>query len=213
MNEETLRQFRETLSQHRQALREWYQSDAPDKKIHLGGAAMQEVLQVLFKLDETLQRIDKGDFGKCEQCSDDGEVDTEQLELDYTTCVCIDHYSEGQIRALERDLELAAKVQKQLLPRYVPALSGIEIAAFTEPAHIVSGDYYWIIGKNGKIICVTADCTGHGVPGAMMSMMGMSYLNEITSKEEIIHSDSILNQLRLQIVKSLRQKGIEGGNQ
>ncbi len=81
------------------------------------------------------------------------------------------------------------------------------------PRDIVSGDYYWMIEKNGKIICVTADCTGHGVPGAMMSMMGMSYLNEITSREQEIHSDEILNQLRFKIVESLRQRGVEGESQ
>lgn len=81
------------------------------------------------------------------------------------------------------------------------------------PRDIVSGDYYWMIEKGGKIICVTADCTGHGVPGAMMSMMGMSYLNEITSVEHEMHSDEILNQLRSKIVNSLRQKGIEGESQ
>jgi len=81
------------------------------------------------------------------------------------------------------------------------------------PRDIVSGDYYWMIDKGGRIICVTADCTGHGVPGAMMSMMGMSYLNEITSKEELLHSDEILNQLRSKIVDSLRQKGVQGESQ
>lgn len=46
--------------------------------------------------------------------------------------------------------------------------------------------------KNGKIITVAADCTGHGVPGAFMSMLGMAFLNEITSKVEDIHANEIL---------------------
>ena len=81
------------------------------------------------------------------------------------------------------------------------------------PRDIVSGDFYWMFDKEGKIICVTADCTGHGVPGAMMSMMGMSYLNEITSREHDLHPDEILHLLRSKIVTSLRQKGVTGESQ
>ena len=105
----------------------------------------------------------------------------------------------------------AQRIQSALLPPgdYIDGLFP-ERFIFYLPRDIVSGDFYWIVGKNEKIICVTADCTGHGVPGAMMSMMGMSYLNEITSREGDIHSEEILNQLRSQIVKSLRQKGISG---
>jgi sigma-B regulation protein RsbU (phosphoserine phosphatase) len=169
MNEESLKQFRESLTQHREALREWYYSDSRDKKIHLGGRALHEVLQVLSNLDDALKRIDESDFGKCKQCSDNGEVEIERLEMDYTTCVCIDHYSEGQIRALERDLELAARVQKQLLPRYVPALPGIEIAAHTEPAHIVSGDYYdFFLCQDGLQGVVVADVMGKGLAASML---------------------------------------------
>ena len=48
-----------------------------------------------------------------------------------------------------------------------------------EPKDIISGDFYWVTNKNNKIIFVTGDCTGHGVPGGFMSMMGVSLLNEI----------------------------------
>jgi sigma-B regulation protein RsbU (phosphoserine phosphatase) len=169
MEDNTLEQFRKNLTHHRDALVEWYNSDSSEKNIHLGGAAVDEVLQVISKLDEALRRIDRGKFGKCEECSDDGEVETERLEIDFTTCVCIDHYSETQIRALERDLELAAKVQRQLLPRYVPALAGIEISAHTEPARIVSGDYYdFFLCQDGLQGVAVADVMGKGLGASML---------------------------------------------
>ncbi len=81
------------------------------------------------------------------------------------------------------------------------------------PRDIVSGDYYWMTEKNNKIICVTADCTGHGVPGAFMSMLGMAFLNEIISKGKSIHANEILNDLRAMVISSLRQTGQTGENQ
>jgi len=75
------------------------------------------------------------------------------------------------------------------------------------PRDIVSGDFYWIREKGNKIIVVAADCTGHGVPGAFMSMLGTAFLNEIASKPEIIHSNQILDELRDYVISSLHQTG------
>ena len=74
------------------------------------------------------------------------------------------------------------------------------------PKDIVSGDFYWITEYEGKIIFAAADCTGHGVPGAFMSMLGTAFLNEIVSKYKGLHPSDILNELRLNIIKSLHQK-------
>lgn len=60
---------------------------------------------------------------------------------------------------------------------------------------------------------MVADCTGHGVPGAFMSMLGIAFLNEIVSKHKKLSTDFILNELRKQIIKSLHQTGEEGGTQ
>jgi serine phosphatase RsbU (regulator of sigma subunit) len=81
------------------------------------------------------------------------------------------------------------------------------------PRDIVSGDYYWITEKNNKVILMIADCTGHGVPGAFMSMLGVAYLNEIVSKYENLTTDLILNELRKQVIHSLHQTGKEGESQ
>jgi len=77
---------------------------------------------------------------------------------------------------------------------------------FFKPKDVVSGDFFWIkqIGKN--IIIVTADCTGHGVPGAFMSMLGISLLNEISSKQSN-NPGEILDTLRTKIKLHLKQTG------
>lgn len=78
------------------------------------------------------------------------------------------------------------------------------------PRDIVSGDYYWMTETGNKTIVLAADCTGHGVPGAFMSMLGVSFLNEIVNKQGIIQPSKILNELRRNVVDSLHQTGKEG---
>ncbi len=81
-----------------------------------------------------------------------------------------------------------------------------------KPRDIVSGDFYWISRKKTKLLIAAADSTGHGVPGAFMSMLGMSFLNEIAntffekSGVEGLQAGKILNQLRTDVIRSLHQK-------
>jgi serine phosphatase RsbU (regulator of sigma subunit) len=73
------------------------------------------------------------------------------------------------------------------------------------PRDIVSGDFYWVTKKDEKIVVVVADCTGHGVPGAFMSMLGITLLNEIVSTQGITRPDEIVTMLRERMIRSLQQ--------
>lgn len=73
------------------------------------------------------------------------------------------------------------------------------------PRDIVSGDFYWLRRINQYIVVIAADCTGHGVPGAFVSIMGMDLLNEIVAKSEITQANQILDELREQLKNSLNQ--------
>jgi len=73
------------------------------------------------------------------------------------------------------------------------------------PRDIVSGDFFFIKKVENKIIFTAADCTGHGVPGAFMSLLGTTFLNEIIRNNPKIHANQILNELRLMIKESLGQ--------
>ena len=75
------------------------------------------------------------------------------------------------------------------------------------PRDIVSGDFYWMTRKNGKVVMAASDCTGHGVPGAFMSMLGVSYLNDIVNVAGITQPNLILNDLRQRIKSTLSQTG------
>jgi len=74
-----------------------------------------------------------------------------------------------------------------------------------KPRDIVSGDYYWLTQIEGKTIVVVADCTGHGVPGAFMSMLGISILNQLVNNHNLLHANEILELMRDNVKKSLRQ--------
>ncbi len=74
-----------------------------------------------------------------------------------------------------------------------------------KPKDIVSGDFYWALEADNYFYFAAVDCTGHGVPGAFMSMLGVAFLNEITSGAEILTPAQILDKLRVKIVKELGQ--------
>jgi ligand-binding sensor domain-containing protein/serine phosphatase RsbU (regulator of sigma subunit) len=75
----------------------------------------------------------------------------------------------------------------------------------SKPKDIVSGDFYWLAEKDNKTIITVADCTGHGVSGAFMSLLGITLLNEIVNIEGITRSLDIVEKLREKVIHSLQQ--------
>lgn len=76
-----------------------------------------------------------------------------------------------------------------------------------KPKDIVSGDYFWVSNKKERLIIAVADCTGHGVPGAFMSILGISFLDEIVNNSDSLRANDILNELREHTIKALGQTG------
>ncbi|MEN8121084.1 MAG: SpoIIE family protein phosphatase [Bacteroidota bacterium] len=108
-------------------------------------------------------------------------------------------------------IEYAKLIQDALLPpeAYINELLHDNFILF-KPKDIVSGDFYWVRQINEYIIIIAADCSGHGVPGAFMSMLGISFINEIVRKREITQANQVLNELRKEVKKTLRQTGKKG---
>jgi len=78
---------------------------------------------------------------------------------------------------------------------------------FYKPKDIVSGDFHWNTFHNDRMIVTAADCTGHGVPGAFMSMISISSLNKVVKEKQIIDPARILDNMRHDIVNDLKQSG------
>jgi len=113
-----------------------------------------------------------------------------------------------QKEELTDSIQYASRIQRALLPpEKLIDDRQIEHFILFKPRDIVSGDFYWIGSKNDRLLIVAADCTGHGVPGAFMSMLGMTFLDEIVIKSEVTHTNEILDQLREHVITSLRQSG------
>ena len=118
---------------------------------------------------------------------------------------------EKQKEEILDSINYAQRIQNAVLPNedLIHSWLGDHFILY-RPKDIVSGDFYWSTIYNQYIVFCVADCTGHGVPGAFMSMLCISLLNEIVCKEKINHTDQILNEVRDKVIESLKQKGIMG---
>jgi len=113
-----------------------------------------------------------------------------------------------QKEELTDSIQYASRIQRALLPSEKILFESLpKHFILFKPRDIVSGDFYWMIQKENKIFICAADCTGHGVPGAFMSMLGISFLNEIIVKSGITQSNLILDELREHVMESLKQTG------
>ena len=81
-----------------------------------------------------------------------------------------------------------------------------------KPKDIVSGDFYWVNAVENYTFFSTVDCTGHGVPGGFMSMLGSSLLNEVINEKKILEPADVLDMMRIKLITSLKQKGSSGEN-
>ena len=111
-----------------------------------------------------------------------------------------------QKKHITDSIEYAKKIQTALLPSLELFTDDIDHFVLYKPRDIVSGDFYWVGRFNGEQIIIAADCTGHGVPGAFMSMLGVSLLNEIIVNKGEMQPDEIMNKLRDAVISSLGQK-------
>ncbi len=109
---------------------------------------------------------------------------------------------------ITESIQYARRIQKALepTPDYVEKVLPAHFI-WNRPRDIVSGDFYWVSRRFDKTLIAVADCTGHGVPGAFLSMMGTAFLNEITRQE--FSPAEILNKLRRRVKKSLHQNNAE----
>jgi sigma-B regulation protein RsbU (phosphoserine phosphatase) len=132
--------------------------------------------ELLYEVDSAIQRMDTGAYGICEVCHD--TIEKERLIADPLTTLCLDHLTGEEQRALERDLELAARIQRGLLPREDTAVGEWQIHFLYKPAGIVSGDYCDVIagvGHGSGPFFLVGDVAGKGVAAALL----MSHLHAL----------------------------------
>lgn len=108
-------------------------------------------------------------------------------------------------------INYAKRIQNSILPSRETIKQLLPDAfIWYQPKDIISGDFYWIAEKEDLIFLAVADCTGHGVPGALMSMLGSSLLHQIVNNKTINEPSRILGELDREVIRSLQQKGMDG---
>jgi sigma-B regulation protein RsbU (phosphoserine phosphatase) len=130
------------------------------------------VTALLQEVDAALSKMEDGTYGICDVCHD--PIETKHLLADPLSRFCIDHMTQDERRALENDLELAAQVQRALLPARTVREEGWHIHYHYEPAGAVSGDYCDIIRPElGSFVFLLGDVSGKGIAASLL----MSHLH------------------------------------
>ncbi|MBL7990302.1 MAG: tetratricopeptide repeat protein [Candidatus Kapabacteria bacterium] len=137
------------------------------------------------------------------------QIQIANTELQQKNIAITEAHTETQrlLTNVNDSIRYAKRIQDAMLPstetlnRLLP-----EHFIFFRPKDVVSGDFYWCKEVGGKVFVAAVDCTGHGVPGAFMSLIGNSLLNDITQRLAEPHPDLILNELHHDLQRLLRQR-------
>jgi sigma-B regulation protein RsbU (phosphoserine phosphatase) len=121
---------------------------------------------LLREVDSALDRMAEGTYGLCLECHD--TVETDRLLADPLVRYCLDHLTKMQRAALQRDLDLASQIQRNLLPQKGLCVGGWETSYHFEPVGPVSGDYCDLIASDGQLLFLLGDVSGKGVAASML---------------------------------------------
>ena len=121
---------------------------------------------LLHQVDSALERMTKGSYGLCQECHD--PVEQDRLLADPLVCYCLEHLTQSERTALQRDLDLASAVQRNLLPSKNLRAGDWETDYHYAPIGPVSGDYCDLIPSNGQLFFVLGDVSGKGVAASML---------------------------------------------
>ncbi|MCF0191768.1 MAG: SpoIIE family protein phosphatase [Marinilabiliaceae bacterium] len=117
-------------------------------------------------------------------------------------------------KSITDSITYAKRIQNSILPDFSLFVDGnlsvTSAFAFYLPCHIVSGDFYWAMRREHYTLIACVDCTGHGVPGAFMSMIGTTILGDVCRQEQLPEPSEILEQLHDNLARVLKQNGEDG---
>ena len=169
--------------------------------------ANEELNQTNEELSATLEIVSR-QKQKIEESNERLNQTNEELNATLETVKHQKKVIEESHNNINESISYASRIQRALLPSeklFSDNLTSHFI--LYKPKDVVSGDFYYFKKIDNYLIIAAADCTGHGVPGAFVSMLGIAFLNEIIGKKEIKTADDILDKMRIQVKASLKQSG------
>ena len=165
---------------------------------------------LLREVDSALERMAQGTYGICHECHE--SIEQDRLLTDPLVCYCLDHLTPPQRDALQRDLDLAAQVQRNLLPRAGLIAGGWETSYHYAPFGPVSGDYCDLIPSDGQLFFVLGDVSGKGVAASMLmaqlhalfrSLTGLSLgLGQMVAQANLLGNAEMVRE-RIQAYKNV----------
>jgi len=170
------------------------------------GAGLLLLLLFMFSLFRQIRQKKRANMLLAEQ---NEEINAQKHEIESQRDLLIDQKEKIERIHLELtdSIRYAQRIQNAVLSSVKILTDHFpETFILYKPLEIVSGDFYWSVLSGNKLVFCVADCTGHGVPGAFMSMLGISFLNEIVLNENQTQPDIILNYLRDSTIQALGQK-------
>lgn len=173
----------------------WYTRKLKRENIRLEKIVDERTKEIQLKNAELLQS------------NEEIEAQRDEIEAQRDVVLLKNQEIEEKNESINASIQYASRIQRAILPPINPLDANFaENFILYMPRDIVSGDFYWLRQQDNKVYVVAADCTGHGVPGAFMSMLGISLLNEIVDKNSGIEAFDVLNKLRNNVIKSLHQR-------
>lgn len=172
---------------------------------------------LLHEVDAALDRMTEGTYGLCLECHE--SVEPDRLLADPLVCYCLDHLNQLQRTALQRDLDLASRVQRNLLPQNGLRIGDWATSYHFAPVGAVSGDYCDLIPGDGRLLFLLGDVSGKGVAASMLmaqlhalfrSLTGMSLpLGQIVAQVNRFFCESALAGQYATLVCGLAQSSGE----
>ena len=185
--------------------------------IHMSVYLARDFARTNKKLEKKLTEVEQLSEQTVRQEKEKQEIlerqkETLELQVKDRTAEIVEQKKviEEKNKDITDSIQYARKIQESMLPaaEFVNRLFPDNFVLY-KPKDIVSGDFYWVAESAGVKYIAAVDCTGHGVPGALMSMTGNNFLNQIVLERNISSPKEILHQLNLEIRKSLRQDDAE----
>ena len=183
---------------------------AAERAIKKSVKAKNETLAANRRLSETNYKLAASEE-EIRQNLEELNTVNDHLEQNYSKI----RVQENELRSKNENITASIRYAKRIQQSFLPSKTTLqavigEHCLFYLPRDIISGDFYWthIINSNEYIVAV-ADCTGHGVPGAFMSMLGTNLLNSIITQEGVISVEKVLDKLHKGVQDALRQESSE----
>jgi serine phosphatase RsbU (regulator of sigma subunit) len=212
VNETSLKRINECIANKTSVT---YYSDMPHKDGHV--IYFQTVLNPYFDRNDELEKIVAIDT-QIQQTQVELKIQKSKIEKQLVEISLqrnkINEQSQLislQMKKVMDNIELASHIQEAILPKdEVLRRLFDEYLVYYKAKDILSGDFYWAFAKNNRVFIAVGDCTGHGVPGAFMSILGMTFLSKIVIERSITDSGKILDELKRMVIQTLNQTGEVG---